>query len=619
MTASDTGEANFPRQRKLKGMQEKRIAISRRTFFLAAAGATALSACSLGTEKKKDSPPNFIMIITDDQGYGDLGLHGNKHLETPRLDQLGKESKRFESFYVNPSCSPTRASLLTGRCFLKTGVWGTRGGREYLNLEETTLAEVLQRAGYTTGLFGKWHLGTALAWMPWNRGFAESWVRQGGNFHRNPLLNHMGKTSQVEGWTADILTDLSISFLEKNRSRPFFLYLAYPEVHSPWLAPEKYKAKFQKKGFSEHLSTFFGMTEQLDGSVGRLLDALDRMDLAKNTVVIFLSDNGAALSSKEAPLSEKERILRNPANLRGSKGSVWENGIRAPLFIRWPARWKPSLVKEVVHVTDIFPTILSLAGLSLPQDSLPIDGKSLRPLLEGETAAWPDRLVFSAKPVPSWRGQKSKWDVLDDKKKIRFKDQHLAVRNQHYKMVLHKKKFLLFHMDSDPQERSDLSAKHPEIAKELKAELKAWYEPILQSNHSYTLPTFFIGYPGEPEVRIPANVLTRVSGSVMGSSNGTINWTLPGDSQTVAVNVFQAGTYSISLRTIAKEPSAAEVEVSIGEARVKGAVTAPEMLELGEVDLPRGKAELTVRVLSKGKGGLPVFQKLVAVFVKKVK
>jgi arylsulfatase A-like enzyme len=437
-----------------------------------------------GTEAR----PNILLIMTDDQGYGDLGVHGNSKIRTPNLDRFARESARLKSFFVSPVCSPTRASLMTGRYNFRTGVVDTYAGRSLMHPGETTIAEVLAAAGYRTGIFGKWHLGDNAPMRPIDRGFQEALVIKGGGIgqasdppggssYTDPILQHNGRPEKYQGYCSDIYTTAAIDFLGASGDRPFFAYLSFNCPHDPLEAPPAELATYQSTKFApdelprpdppntpnsfspaESVARVYAMVTNIDTNVGRILSALESHGLTHDTIVIFLTDNGPAKA-------------RFNAGLRGVKGSVYDGGIHVPFYIRWPARFPSGrVVDRIAAHIDVFPTLLAACGVAAP-DGLRLDGRSLMPLLSGPAdVPWPDRTLFF-----QWhRGDRPE------------QDRAFAARSQKYKLLraeppLESRKvppLELFDMETDPGEQHNLATDQPQIAERLHAEYLAWFQDV---------------------------------------------------------------------------------------------------------------------------------------------
>lgn len=455
--------------------------------------------------------PNVILLMTDDQGFGDLGEHGNPVIRTPQLDALARQSVWFKNFYVSPVCAPTRASLMTGRYNYRTGVVDTYLGRAMMHGDEVTLAEMLRTAGYRTGIFGKWHLGDNYPMRPIDQGFDEALVHNGGgigqpadppgNLYTDPILQHNGKSVRSKGYCSDIFTDAAIDFITADRERPFFVYIPYNCPHSPLQVPASYAAPYEKMDLSisafpqtgfplrgkispETTAKVYGMITNIDDNVGKLLTALERMKLAENTIVIFLTDNGPQQN-------------RYNGGLRGRKGSVYDGGIRVPCYVRWPARLKAGhVVDRIAAHIDIVPTLLAACGVKKPA-GVKLDGRSLLPLLKGERIDWADRTLYfqwhrGDEPIP-YRG--------------------FAARGQRFKLVQanwggHQKRskplaFELFDMRNDPFETKNIVAEHPDVVKKMKADYQAWFRDV-SGTRGYAPPRIHLGTPHENPV-----ILTR--------------------------------------------------------------------------------------------------------------
>lgn len=446
--------------------------MNRRHFLgrasLGVAAGSALGAVSLRSARGDAARrrPNVVLIITDDQGYGDLGCHGNPVLKTPHQDRLHRESVRFTQFHVSPVCSPTRASLMTGRYNYRTGVVDTYAGRSMMHPRERTLAEMLRAAGYRTGIFGKWHLGDNYPLRPMDRGFEESLVHYGGgiaqpsdpeffereNTYFDPVLQHNGKAVKGCGYCTDIFTDAALHFIAAHRDAPFFTYVSYNAPHTPLQVAEEYAAPYRAAGPDEKTAQVYGMIANVDQNVGRILDALDEMDLTRHTAVIFMTDNGAQ------DLGVGDRFN---AGMRGWKTTVYEGGIRVPFFARWPAALDGGRdVDRIAAHIDIAPTLLELCGATEEKPPA-FDGVSLAPLLrDGEAARqWPDRTLFF------------QWHRGDTPEAFR----NSAVRTQRWKLVNGEE---LYDLTADPGETKDVAAEHPETVRELRAAYEAWFADV---------------------------------------------------------------------------------------------------------------------------------------------
>lgn len=546
--------------------------------------------------------PNVIVILADDQGYGDLASHGNQFVRTPRLDRFATESARLDHFYATPVCATTRASLLTGRSFPQTGVWGVHLARDYMRLDETTLAEVFRGAGYSTGFMGKWHNGKHEPWLPWNRGFQECWMAE-LYIHENAAVSHNGHFQQWRGWTSDRLADQAIQFIDQNKKQPFFLYLAYLAPHEPWHAPADLVKSYQERGLSPSLSTVFAMIEQMDTSVGRVLDAVDRHGLTEETIIVYFSDNGPIdASSNMENLNEAEMAMRNPAGLRGRKGNPWDNSVRVPCFIRWPGKVRPTSIQDVTHVRDLFPTLVDLSNIrsqSPPKHAL--DGISLGPLLSGKVPSLAPREIV----MPYWEPRWPQYDtgVLDRSSELEFGVQTVSVRSQDMKWVQTAGVQQLFDMDADPQEQHDLSVRKPEDTFNFSLLAKSWFSNLQQDGRAYQQPRFPIGINTRlidevAETRnighLPGFSAVRTSGNVRVTTHWSENWDAVGDSQTLLVEVRDSGRYRVEIEADDSSPDAA-VAIDVQGRSLTGKLTDSSLSILGELFLEKGQSEITVR------------------------
>jgi arylsulfatase A len=537
--------------------------------------------------------PNVILILTDDQGYGDFGRRMNPILRTPNLDRLAEESVEFTRFSVSPVCAPTRAALMTGRYPLRTGVHGVTKGRETMRMNEVTLAESLKGAGYRTALVGKWHLGENYPYVPHARGFDEFVGFRGGhwNWYFDTPVERNGKDARLEGYIADALTNEAMRFVDQARRDPFFLYLAYNTPHAPYQVPDQYFDAFGGKGLSVENQSVYGMVANLDDNVGRLLAHLEKRGLANDTIVMFACDNG--------PQTD-----RFNAGLRARKGSVYEGGTRSPLFVRYPAKLKGGRrVSRITGHIDVMPTILDLARVRRPAGP-PMDGVSLRPLLEGSARNWRERLIFThadhqpdpLKPFPG------------------------CARGQRYKMVNGDE---LYDLEADPGEKFNVAGREPDELRRLRGEYEKWFASTLDG-FTVGAPPVPVGYAQENPAVLQAPQAT-LSGGVrffqkFGYAHDFVTGWEEGDGMTWSVNVSRAGFYRAEVQyrgpesglrtrmdleggggtwsgTVAKATSMEEIQLPH---RVHNGNEAPvvhwERLDLGEQRMGRGLGTLRLRV-----------------------
>lgn len=457
-------------------------------FLLAGIGILA-SSCQ--TESSFKTKSNVILIITDDQGYGDLGYHGNPDIKTPNLDQFAENSIRFTNFYVCPVCAPTRASLMTGRYHIRTGVWDTYNGGAIMATEEVTMAEIFRDNGYQTGIYGKWHLGDNYPFRPMDQGFNESLVHRGGGigqvsnvvnyFHFdssyfNPTLLENGTPVLKNGYCSDIFAKGAIDFIQNHSDNPFFLYLSFNAPHTPLQLPGKYDemyedllfdtSRYPVKGYpipemneyqTESARKVYGMVSNIDDNLARLFTTVEEQGIAENTIIIFMTDNGP-------------QQIRYTAGLRGRKSSVYEGGIRVPSFWSIPGISERNRDINVsgAHI-DVLPTLVELCNLTLP-GNLPFDGKSLLPLIRDEEVSWTDRPLFF-----HWqRGYPEPY-------------RNIAVRKGDYKLIGHTgssaniSEFELYNIKDDPWELHNTALDDPEKVNELKQEFDHYYTEIIHS------------------------------------------------------------------------------------------------------------------------------------------
>lgn len=569
---------------------------------------------------KSPRKPNVILILADDLGYGDLGCHGNAIVRTPRIDRLAGQSARLDRFHSTPVCATTRASLLTGRPFLDTGVWGVHLARDYMRLDETTLGNVFQQAGYATGFMGKWHNGKHEPWLPWNRGFQQCWMAS-LYVHENNIASHNGRAEPWAGWTSDRLADKAVEYMENNKDKPFFLYLAFLAPHEPWRAPGPMVSRYRESGMSEALATVFAMIEQMDTATGRVLDAVDRLGLGDDTIVLFASDNGPINeSSNLGQISSEEMALRNPDGMRGLKGNLWDNAIRAPCFIRWPGHIKPMRSDAIAQVTDLFPTLLDLTGTKFsPDPEHPLSGVSLAPVLTGMLADLPPREIV----MPYWEARWPEYDsgVLPQPDTLTFNMQNVAVRTPGMKWLQVNGHRELHDMKSDPVERIDISSLHPEMASRCLALARDWFIRTQQRGTGFRQPRFPIGMVAKridevAETRnighVPGFSAVATTGNVIVNTHWSIGWNAPGDSQSMDVTVRDPGRYRVEIETL-NPTSGAEIGIQVNDRKMTGKLSSAAIADLGEMDLQAGDARMIVRVNSLPEGKSICMERLIGI------
>ncbi len=541
--------------------------------------------------------PNVVVILTDDQGWGDLSLNGNTNLRTPHVDSLAQDGAKFERFFVQPVCSPTRAEFLTGRWHPRGGVQGVSTGQERLNLDERTIAEAFQAAGYATACFGKWHNGTQYPYHPNARGFREFYGFTSGHWgeYFDPLLDHNGKDVRGTGYITDDLTTRAIDFLKTNATagRPSFVYLAFNTPHSPMQVPDEYWRRFaqaplalsgtQKENL-DHTRAALAMCENIDDNVGRLLLALRENRIDHKTIVVYFSDNGP-------------NGARWNGGMKGQKGSTDEGGVRSPLHIRWPGQIPPgTVVTPIAAAIDLYPTLIDLASIRRVGDR-PFDGISFAPLLLGQNRKMPDRVLFQ-----HWAGR-------------------ISARDQRYRLD-HTGQ--LFDMHADPGQTHNIADTKPEVVKKLTAAIATWKRDVLSAWPAGDPRPFPVGYPEFPRTVLPARDGIPHAG-VKRSANAPncsffTHWTKPEDRMTWDIDVRTAGRYEAILRyTCPAADVGSTVELVLGNAQWTGTIREaydPPLrgrehdrvhrgaesyvkdfrpMSLGIVELPAGKGTLTLR------------------------
>ncbi|VGO12490.1 Arylsulfatase [Pontiella desulfatans] len=554
-----------------------------RRFFMA--GATALATVpALGDKAKK---PNVIIVITDDQGYGDLAFTGNPAIKTPNIDKLRTQGTLLNNYHVDPTCAPTRSALMTGRYSDRVGVWHTVQGRSMLRRRETTMADVFSANGYSTGIFGKWHLGDCYPFRPEDRGFQHCVYHQAGGVGQAPdywgndyfddtyIVN--GKHQRFEGFCTDVWFDEGMKFIKTNKNKPFFAYITTNAPHGPYYCPEEYSKPYEGNP-NVSIPEVYGMITNIDDNMAKLMKLLEAEGIAENTILVFQTDNGTAGGLQNGRGYD--------GNMRGKKGSEYEGGHRVPFIIRWPdGKIEPgkSIEQLTAHI-DILPTFIDLCGLTAPK--IEFDGTSLAPLLFSKGRSWPDRALV----VESQR-------VVDP-----IKWRKCSVMTDQWRLVNGKE---LFEVRKDPKQAEDLSAQHPEVFQKLRAEYDKFWNDVSREHDQTSY--MVIGSEKAPIVSLSSHdwLIDKLPPWHQNHiKNGDVaeisHW---------AIEVERDGNYEISLRRWPVEADKGINDGTYGKAfNYKQA-----RMRIGDVDetkpIPSGAKEVTFTVsLKKGLTNLsPVF------------
>ncbi|MCC9601846.1 arylsulfatase [Stieleria sp. JC731] len=488
-------------------------------FLLLAFGTTAIA--------EPTSRPNVVIVMTDDQGYGDLSCHGNPIIKTPQLDRLYAESVRLTDYHVAPTCSPTRAAFLTGHWTNRTGVWHTIMGRSMLRENEVTLGKVFSDAGYETGMFGKWHLGDNHPYRPEDRGFTEVMRHGGGGVGQTPdfwdnayfdgAYWHNSKITPVDGYCTDVFFDYAKNFVRRSvaADKPFLAYVATNAPHGPMHAPVEYSKPYEDQG--KHLANFYGMIANIDENVGKLRELLDELEVADNTIFIYTTDNGT---------SSGDRVFN--AGMRGKKGSHYDGGHRVPFFIRWPEAGLTDGrdVETITSYVDVMPTLISMCRVESP-NNIKFDGVDISALIFDRVKDWPHRYLVT--------------DSQRVKDPIKWKSS--AVMSDRWRLCNGKE---LFDMDVDPGQKKNVADKHPEVVTEMRSFYEKWWtelEPTFAQSTAIDL-----GHPADNPARLTSHdwITTRMTpwnqAQVRAAMNGDANtgfWN---------VRITEAGRYRFRLR-----------------------------------------------------------------------
>ena len=573
-------------------------------------GSSLLAAGLTGAPSVAAQPenhPNIILIITDDQGYGDFGFTGNPHVKTPVLDNFAKQSIRFNNFYVCPVSAPTRAGLMTGRYPLRTGVRDTYNGGAMMASSEVTIAEMLREAGYATGIFGKWHLGDNYPMRPGDQGFDESVIHlsggmgQPGDFttwpggdssYYNPVLWKNGRQKDYEGYCSDIFADEAIRFIDQNKSGPFFCYLSFNAPHTPLQVPEKYYNIYRdldpSSGFVNDTRPFpvmsekdkedarrvYAMVTNIDDNVGRLLSRLEELMISENTIVIFMTDNGP-------------QQRRYNEGMRGLKSSVYRGGIRVPLWVRYPGAKRTGIDIEATAANiDLFPTLADVCNAGMPE-GVKIDGISLAPFLRGENLNNDDRSLFFY-----WTRHSPELYSNTALQKGRYK----LVGNTDFNASVDK--FELFDIEQDPYEKNNILYDNPARAEELKKELDLLFTELTGSENLLDRPRIETGTRHENPV-------------VLNRNDADGEWGIWEQEEIFGMwrVMINEGRYNFRFKFIKPVPAGGRMMVETGAFinQLKNDKIDTDLIEMNNVSYPSLKCDFTPFYLSGTKRIFPLW------------
>ncbi len=471
--------------------------------------------------------PNVVIVITDDQGYGDLSCHGNPVLKTPEIDKLYAESVRLADYHVAPTCSPTRSAFLTGHWTNRTGVWHTIMGRSMLRENEVTMGQVFQDNGYATGMFGKWHLGDNYPYRAEDRGFSEVMRHGGGGVGQTPdywnnayfdgSYWHNGKPERVKGFCTDVFFDYAKSFIksQKDAGKPFLAYIATNAPHGPMHSPEEYSEPYKDQNAG--LANFYGMIANIDDNVGKLRSFLEEHGIAENTIFIFTTDNG---TSSGADVFN--------ASMRGAKGSEYDGGHRVPFFVCWPNGNLPPGrdVEPITAYVDVLPTLIDLCEVR-PPSGVKFDGTSIKKLLYEDDSSWPDRILVT--------------DSQRVKDPIKWRQS--AVMTSDWRLVNGKE---LFAIKRDPSQTKNVATEYPDVVARLTDFYDAWWTELEPSFADAT--AIYLGHPADNPTRLTCH--DWITTKMTPWNQSQVRAAMTGEENTGFwnVNVVESGKYEVRLR-----------------------------------------------------------------------
>ena len=564
----------------------------------------------IGCEKNR-TPPNVILIITDDQGYGDLNFNGNPNIITPALDNFAAESVRFNNFYVSPVCAPTRSSLMTGRYSLRTGVRDTYNGGAIMASSEVTLAEMLKQANFTTGIFGKWHLGDNYPSRPSDQGFDESLIHLAGgmgqvgdftNYFKkdtsyfDPILWHNNEQKPYQGYCSDIFTENAIEFIEKNKNNPFFCYLSFNAPHNPLQVPDEYYQIYKNidptegidpnlipnekinEQTKENTRKVYAMVTNIDDNLKKLFAKVEELGIKENTIVIFMTDNGP-------------QHARYVAGMKGRKTSVYNGGIRVPFYFRYPNEFSGD--KEVDQMTahiDLLPTLSKLCGTRIPEDRK-IDGRNFIPSIEGKIQ--PERSFFSY-----WT---RKYPELFN---------NIALQRGQFKLVgktdydSEIENFQLYDTNKDPFEKNNLMAQKKSIGLSLKEEMHQTFLELVNSENLKNPPRIILGSDFENPVYLNRNDAGGQR-AVWNQEQAYSFW---------KVDINKEGLYDLKFKFLKPLPANGNMYLEIGQSIQQkfNSKDNLDVIEMKSVYLPKGFHDFTPFYMFQKENYFPLYVEVTA-------
>lgn len=485
-----------------------------------------------GTADSKQKP-NIILVITDDQGTGDLGCNGNPYVLTPNIDKFSEEAVSFKNFHVSTTCAPTRGALMTGRHTNRLNVFHTISGRSLLFEDEVLLPEVLSQNGYTTGMFGKWHLGDNYPFRPEDRGFDEvvrhggGGITQGPDYWGNDYFDdhywHNSVPEKYEGYCTDVFFNEALRFIEENKENPFFCYIATNAPHGPLNVPEEYLDIYKDvENVPNKFKRFYGMITNIDDNFKRLQDKMDELGITDNTILIFMTDNGTAGGNSVYD-----------GGLRGKKGSEYEGGHRVPFMIRWPDGKITGgrKVDELVAHYDLLPTFVDLLDLDFTEKK-PLDGVSIKSLMKGEDKEWPNRILY----MDTQRLQNL------------VKGRHYTVMDKDWRLVNGNE---LYNVTEDLAQENNIIENHPDVAARLAEGYEKWWTSIMSEGPNERYAYIIAGTEHENPVRVSAHDMLSVQHRMAWHQYGAAT----GDRATGKwkIEIAEQGQYSFSLRRFPRE------------------------------------------------------------------